>query len=123
MIRRPPRSTRTDTLFPYTTLFRSHGEKETCLLQVIFFREVQKPQQRRLFSEHVSSRFQHIFYGTPHQRWVALYPRSEEHTSELQSLMRISYAVFCLKKNKESKNQTEAINNELDITNMSTHTT
>src|SRR3546814_15341414 len=74
MIRRPPRSTRTDTLFPYTTLFRSHGEKETCLLQVIFFREVQKPQQRRLFSEHVSSRFQHIFYGTPHQRWVALYP-------------------------------------------------
>src|SRR3546814_6879165 len=90
MIRRPPRSTRTDTLFPYTTLFRSvagrtrslrsHGKKAwvpgavgdypICLLQI-----VERMDQR-----------------------------SEEHTSELQSLMRISYAVFCLKKKTKQEN-------------------
>src|SRR3546814_2081368 len=83
MIRRPPRSTRTDTLFPYTTLFRSRAA----------FRErggarsldaAGRPDPRR---EH---------------RALARGPyRSEEHTSELQSLMRISYAVFCLKKKKK----------------------
>src|SRR3546814_5779048 len=98
MIRRPPRSTRTDTLFPYTTLFRSFKLQPADLEKAI----------------------------TPHTRWVILnapnnpsgavysreelrgladvllrhpHVRSEEHTSELQSLMRISYAVFCLKKN------------------------
>src|SRR3546814_3451340 len=72
MIRRPPRSTRTDTLFPYTTLFRS-GEG-----------------------------IQHIALGTDdiHGAVENLRARSEEHTSELQSLMRISYAVFCLEKKK-----------------------
>src|SRR3546814_20217152 len=75
MIRRPPRSTLTDTLFPYTTLFRSsHG-------------------------------FAGAYAGTSHSTWASVLAgtgadmqRSEEHTSELQSLMRISYAVFCLKK-------------------------
>src|SRR3546814_9568634 len=73
MIRRPPRSTRTDTLFPYTTLFRSI---EACRGAAFAYRRMIPP-----FSSLCST-------------------RSEEHTSELQSLMRISYAVFCLKKKK-----------------------
>src|SRR3546814_4655953 len=78
MIRRPPRSTRTDTLFPYTTLFRSMSTLQLGLGAVLI---------------GVSGRFAD---GT------ATPMRSEEHTSELQSLMRISYAVFCLK-NKTMK--------------------
>src|SRR3546814_13136435 len=88
MIRRPPRSTRTDTLFPYTTLFRSVG----------WFGPV-RPRQgagrsgRARIRHHLPRRDQ----GRQHP--ARIYPvRSEEHTSELQSLMRISYAVFCLKK-------------------------
>src|SRR3546814_8388683 len=83
MIRRPPRSTRTDTLFPYTTLFRS--------VAVPFVAEAvdQRGIERR---------------DLPAQRFACIAARtsarSEEHTSELQSLMRISYAVFCLKKKK-----------------------
>src|SRR3546814_16663039 len=76
MIRRPPRSTRTDTLFPYTTLFRSGW-----------------PRSRDWASRWVGGR--RLSRGSP--GWAT---RSEEHTSELQSLMRISYAVFCLKKKK-----------------------
>src|SRR3546814_2273451 len=79
MIRRPPRSTRTDTLFPYTTLFRSRGGR-------------QQHQEARLHRERGAGR---AGAGT---HPVARPERSEEHTSELQSLMRISYAVFCLKK-------------------------
>src|SRR3546814_16284964 len=80
MIRRPPRSTRTDTLFPYTTLFRSAARR----------RRSRHP--RRLDGEGRQAA------GQPVRR--AQVQRSEEHTSELQSLMRISYAVFCLKKKK-----------------------
>src|SRR3546814_10086578 len=121
MIRRPPKSTRTDTLFPYTTLFRSswfakrYGRAvETVVTPVLDY--------------DGGARFDvvctHCFLGyfTPEQRpalmakWFSLLrpggrvltvnpirptPRSEEHTSELQSLMRISYAVFCLKKKKK----------------------
>src|SRR3546814_5774919 len=76
MIRRPPRSTRTDTLFPYTTLFRSLAE---C----------------RGDSQNTSCRARPFSSSCAPTRGPA---RSEEHTSELQSLMRISYAVFCLKK-------------------------
>src|SRR3546814_7830834 len=84
MIRRPPRSTRTDTLFPYTTLFRS-GEVLALTGEVL----------------------------TYEARELLLNPsRSEEHTSELQSLMRISYAVFCLKKKK--KNQQEQNNTSIN---------
>src|SRR3546814_10325235 len=79
MIRRPPRSTRTDTLFPYTTLFRSDGPERD-------FGAFDLRGERIFFK---------IDYYDP-----ALEFRSEEHTSELQSLMRISYAVFCLKKKK-----------------------
>src|SRR3546814_12912736 len=91
MIRRPPRSTRTDTLFPYTTLFRSQHRRDhrTCW---------------RLEAEHLQRIRQQG--GPVHRSRVGERGRrSEEHTSELQSLMRISYAVFCLKKkNKEQNN-------------------
>src|SRR3546814_6644016 len=83
MIRRPPRSTRTDTLFPYTTLFRSPRDGRCRRRQAATHRQAARdrhPGRRR------------AGHGRP--------VRSEEHTSELQSLMRISYAVFCLKKKK-----------------------
>src|SRR3546814_5222758 len=86
MIRRPPRSTRTDTLFPYTTLFRSG-----------------RPRARtwplRTDDRRVDSR-----------------PRSEEHTSELQSLMRISYAVFCLKKKKVTHTHNNNVHVDTTVT-------
>src|SRR3546814_3950476 len=109
MIRRPPRSTRTDTLFPYTTLFRSpstpglgsmhsRGPAGTCSGPSISTHHMRLRGRLR----------RRIERGFP-------YPgsRSEEHTSELQSLMRISYAVFCLKKKKK----------ETDRKNLNTHIT
>src|SRR3546814_4929379 len=101
MIRRPPRSTRTDTLFPYTTLFRSvdglggtlAGNDAGChqggQSLVRSFADVVGIDPIELFRIPLCRRFAQV--------------RSEEHTSELQSLMRISYAVFCLKKKKKSK--------------------
>src|SRR3546814_4173736 len=98
MIRRPPRSTRTDTLFPYTTLFRS-------LLPTRLKRPIRRFRDKRLrIVEFLLSTVCHelalpawcVFIG----RRADTLSRSEEHTSELQSLMRISYAVFCLKKKK-----------------------
>src|SRR3546814_4650746 len=92
MIRRPPRSTRTDTLFPYTTLFRSAGLKTTFLDRKV-----------RLNVAAFGYGFQDIQLGS-FALAGSISLRSEEHTSELQSLMRISYAVFCLKKKKSIKN-------------------
>src|SRR3546814_10776223 len=103
MIRRPPRSTRTDTLFPYTTLFRSPN------------RENNHPHSQRQFegkhrAEDQGSRTHHrgawrMAGHRPRHRVPVGQDggRSEEHTSELQSLMRISYAVFCLKKKTSNK--------------------
>src|SRR3546814_4253020 len=86
MIRRPPRSTRTDTLFPYTTLFRSHIEQvKEQLGKEQLPSATLKINPRESIDDFVFEDFEMI-------------DRSEEHTSELQSLMRISYAVFCLKK-------------------------
>src|SRR3546814_3153269 len=85
MIRRPPRSTRTDTLFPYTTLFRSDylkGIQEFC-----------KKNNSLFILDEIVTGFRFRF------------GRSEEHTSELQSLMRISYAVFCLKKKRRTNSK------------------
>src|SRR3546814_1035255 len=118
MIRLPPRSTRTDTLFPYTTLFRS-SDPANC-------RAVRRSPQPRLTHpsspetsaaadessagkrERMRRRRQLSCVGV---RDTSARPsdnvRSEEHTSELQSLMRISYAVFCLKKKKPTKNTTK----------------
>src|SRR3546814_4473504 len=85
MIRRPPRSTRTDTLFPYTTLFRSTAV----------------PNWSLWAADRLRGRKVDVF--EKHESQVRSYcrDRSEEHTSEPQSLMRISYAVFCLTKKKE----------------------
>src|SRR3546814_1492807 len=90
MIRRPPRSTRTDTLFPYTTLFRSPLRSRR--LRILSRRRGEENSRRD---------------GQENERKITqAHGRSEEHTSELQSLMRISYAVFCLKKKtKENKHR------------------
>src|SRR3546814_5836661 len=95
MIRRPPRSTRTDTLFPYTTLFRSQHVGWVARSETHPALNQQKPNGRR--KRRPFGCFQRC-YGSER----VTHARSEEHTSELQSLMRISYAVFCLKKKKES---------------------
>src|SRR3546814_2764329 len=112
MIRRPPRSTRTDTLFPYTTLFRSADPRHLlgkALKQAVIHVRHQHalhPGMRGVLDPHfarpVDEDFGHRLPVQP--------GRSEEHTSELQSLMRISYAVFCLKKKNmtlESTNKAE----------------
>src|SRR3546814_19746796 len=105
MIRRPPRSTRTDTLFPYTTLFRSFRMRQNvseCYLLIIEIRSCINFQGSALHVASVSrtgpatSRVGFGYRCRPYCFLRSL--RSEEHTSELQSLMRISYAVFCLKK-------------------------
>src|SRR3546814_2768828 len=114
MIRRPPRSTRTYTLFPYTTLFRSQHS-----LQAITVPPRQK-RKAKVLTAVLNSSLAAWFYfhdtanlgadrAKVHQGELLKLPfdRSEEHTSELQSLMRISYAVFCLKKKKQKlKNNT-----------------
>src|SRR3546814_13344699 len=133
MLRRPPRSTRTDTLVPYTTLFRSQRPRVAAVehLGETADRGERRPQfvahvgdergldaigglerfgtfAQRLLDpaavRNVEHREQRVAVGQRH--------RSEEHTSELQSLMRISYAVFCLKKKKNKKNNIKSHNNE-----------
>src|SRR3546814_9429017 len=111
MIRRPPRSTRTDTLFPYTTLFRS--APAAAEVSPRRPREARPPDARDAMTDlsdlpergepHEPGASAYLFqemqlYG--HRPYEDEPDRSEEHTSELQSLMRISYAVFCLKKHK-----------------------
>src|SRR3546814_7186465 len=104
MIRRPPRSTRTDTLFPYTTLFRSQYEGLEALhrrfgargFEVLGFPCNQFGGQEPGDAAEIAS-FCSLTYDVTFPVFAKI-ERSEEHTSELQSLMRISYAVFCLKK-------------------------
>src|SRR3546814_7834943 len=86
MIRRPPRSTRTDTLFPYTTLFRSFRARTVNALRQALARD---PAPTKVLGMSALG--------------LVEMTRSEEHTSELQSLMRIAYAVFCLEKKKDTK--------------------
>src|SRR3546814_6087962 len=97
MRRRPPRATRTDTLFPYTTLFRSlafqAAEAALSDAELIF--------RHRLTAKNRVA----IFFLR--KAYPAFPRRSEEHTSELQSLMRISYAVFCLKKKKQEERKSQ----------------
>src|SRR3546814_10272888 len=100
MIRRPPRSTRTDTLFPYTTLFRSPLASALRQPHLGRCREGGgRRQQRRIRGRAEQSGGRLLLHDEFRQ-----HPRSEEHTSELQSLMRISYAVFCLKKKNNYNN-------------------
>src|SRR3546814_1174120 len=115
MIRRPPRSTRTDTLFPYTTLFRSLRRRLLLVGDVRdvgggchgLYPKVEGPALRsgaaRLANSQSSGR---VSRGSM--------IRSEEHTSELQSLMRISYAVFCLKKKKTNNTKCQEMYNNKD---------
>src|SRR3546814_6340396 len=104
MIRRPPRSTRTDTLFPYTTLFRSRAIPGSTKLAICYASQnLSHPfcddfTRSPLTGEVTFLSAQPINTGREEMNGLDLGLRSEEHTSELQSLMRISYAVFCLKK-------------------------
>src|SRR3546814_6129432 len=105
MIRRPPRSTRTDTLFPYTTLFRS---KDAIAERIGAFRfgagfgrTLSKLVRNGIGVHHAGM--------LPKYRRLVEQLRSEEHTSELQSLMRISYAVFCLKKKNIKPKKTTTV--------------
>src|SRR3546814_5061509 len=105
MIRRPPRSTRTDPLFPYTTLFRSADAEGESRTETAGGDSHTFNQARRFRAGDDGPRRNDLhpaFAALPELPIVAGLPgRSEEHTSELQSLMRISYAVFCLKKKKQ----------------------
>src|SRR3546814_5368225 len=108
MIRRPPRFTRTDTLFPYTTLFRSDlggvaAQRDLAFLVLVVGIADRHRAQRGLGLD-VDEAFVVVDVVDRFGRIDHL--RSEEHTSELQSLMRISYAVFCLKKQKHNNNHT-----------------
>src|SRR3546814_4700578 len=116
MIRRPPRSTRTDTLFPYTTLFRSPMAVSDIAKEHVIYRQTtilrwlghgharapELPAGRRGRQAEPGGR-----RGEPRPAGAEPADRSEEHTSELQSLMRISYAVFCLKKKKKRSKNTQ----------------
>src|SRR3546814_3342944 len=115
MIRRPPRSTRTDTLFPYTTLFRSRLRRpsssmtrSTCSADDSVERTWPVPLQCGQSWVLASN-------SDGRRRW-----RSEEHTSELQSLMRISYAVFCLKKKTKQTKASNSTYNETDTNQIHT---
>src|SRR3546814_5569880 len=117
MIRRPPRSTRTDTLFPYTTLFRSTLTLQDTLLQctdesthagsssitirnvLVFLSQIHPISIKDFRIRRISARYSSWALLRATNAFGEFISRSEEHTSELQSLMRISYAVFCLKKN------------------------
>src|SRR3546814_5875447 len=120
MIRRPPRSTRTDTLFPYTTLFRSDADRNgrpadravdrkhrllAGRLPLKSFRARCRRDQSR--DEIAGGRGKEPRAHDERSHVRRGQPRSEEHTSELQSLMRISYAVFCLKNKNDTENYAE----------------
>src|SRR3546814_1017316 len=114
MIRRPPRSPRTDTLFPYTTLFRStrrraftiYSAAAAAAAAAIALAVTQfTPEVDQVVPAPDLRALTDAGYVTIENDAVS-YERSEEHTSELQSLMRISYAVFCLKKNKITQKYT-----------------
>src|SRR3546814_3077783 len=144
MIRRPPRSTRTDTLFPYTTLFRSRPRHRSQPdLEHRSGRDARtrqsdragggddergrqpqgKPRRARQRGLSRSRRRALDEAHDHHLRRLGRQGRSEEHTSELQSLMRISYAVFCLKKKKKSYNSNTFTTTRIENTStIETHT-
>src|SRR3546814_1115247 len=121
MFRRPPRSTRTDTLFPYTTLFRSTGGPAAggCVMTPDIISEAEAANELMRLAK-VIARHNRLYHtedspeisDADYDALIRRNARSEEHTSELQSLMRISYAVFCLK----TKNITSPITQTLTIT-------
>src|SRR3546814_9298414 len=110
MIRRPPRSTRTDTLGPYTTLFGSLDNESSERETLEYFEKIENDPRVRVIRWALPFNYSAINnFGASRARGEVIgllnndiEVRSEEHTSELQSLMRISYAVFCLKKKKQT---------------------
>src|SRR3546814_9778104 len=115
MIRRPPRSTRTDTLFPDTTLFRSTGSTDPRRLRYAFCSPQRRAGPQPADRGYIAPMPPSMRYCAPVMKLLSsdarnstrlAMSRSEEHTSELQSLMRISYAVFCLKKKNEINTDT-----------------
>src|SRR3546814_1484696 len=118
MVRRPPRSTLTDTLFPFTTLFRSspsppipssrvrmHAQPDIRSAGDLVYSRAPaaRPSSQKLVETHLGLVRKIAWHVHGHVSSAIEVGRSEEHTSELQSLMRISYAVFCLKKKKQPK--------------------
>src|SRR3546814_3385854 len=113
MIRRPPRSTRTDTLFPYTTLFRStvvmgDGHRLERAIDNVIDNAISFSPAGGLVCVS-ATRLGDEVHVKVDDDGPGIEPRSEEHTSELQSLMRISYAVFCLKKKKHTNKLTHKV--------------
>src|SRR3546814_3061915 len=111
MRRRPPRSTRTYTLFPYTTLFRSHEKDEVAHLAAMMILEKAEKHGDCSHAAELAkllspARRENLRAWFARSSPISVDIRSEEHTSELQSLMRISYAVFCLKKKKKMTQHT-----------------
>src|SRR3546814_8277592 len=136
IIRRPPRSTRTDTLFPYTTLFRSVRASRSLLRRQVLL----QPAVDGVVPQDAVRRLEHpvVLVGEIQElRLDALalqrgkradalrhrdaVDRSEEHTSELQSLMRISYADFCMKKKKNKSSQQDKKNKDIKKSSVSTN--
>src|SRR3546814_1769163 len=116
MIRRPPRSTRTDTLFPYTTLFRSIDQLKLFGAQLRNRMRLARGKAPTKVDEPAAALG--TGNGFDHNLFWHFW-RSEEHTSELQSLMRISYAVFCLK--KKTNQRTDTHNNIIRHNNITQH--
>src|SRR3546814_1926145 len=121
MIRRPPRSTRTDTLFPYTTLFRSRCDRTAGRARRTLSRYRCSSGKGGAGMARLAGRQKaRTCAGQGHRRLRGR-GRSEEHTSELQSLMRISYAGFCLKKKKKTRKIDEHNANSIPATNKKDH--
>src|SRR3546814_4326722 len=112
MIRRPPRTTRTATLFPYTTLFRSIRDHRRGQRLRLARARVEVPSSRATMC-NAGVNLGKADYVT--HMLAFLRPRSEEHTSELQSLMRISYAVFCYKIKKSHRTNTFSISSQSSV--------
>src|SRR3546814_10360550 len=122
MLRRPPRSTRTDTLFPYTTLFRSHTRSGAGIQQDRVW--LSGAHQGAGSCLRCRARVPEVRQGSPGRSAAAgaeTGNRSEEHTSELQSLMRISYAVFCLKKQNTTQQNIRQSLNHIDAEQTQTN--